>query len=438
MMRWTLQGKLAAVLFGALWVGAAAEVLVTKVIGYRIPAIAVIAGLACLAVHWVAKRATQPLLRLLRAVTGTVASYRDGDYSLSLVVDRDDEIGDLLKAHNELGEALREQRSALVEREMLLDTVTQNSPVALILVDSHRRVAYANLAARHLLNDGRTFIGNDWSEILEQSPAELRLAAARSEDCLFTAHLDGAEETFHLSMRSFLLQGRRHVLYSFKHLTRELSRQEVATWKKLIRVLSHEINNSLAPIASLAQTGLELVRRGETGELSPTFAAIEERAEHLNRFLQGYSEFARLPAPRLQPVQWAPFVDEIVRQLRCRVVGSLPSEPVWLDRAQVGQALINLLTNSHQAGGPAEQIELAITRSGATVRIEVRDRGPGMSEQVMAHALLPFYSTKRSGTGLGLALAREIAEAHGGQIQLNNREGGGLCVTLLLPARAPG
>ena len=379
----------------------------------------------------------QPLLRLVRALAGTVASYRDGDYNLSLVVDREDEIGDLIKAHNELGAALRDQRSALVQREMLLDTVTQNSPVALILIDSHRRVAYANLAARHLLNDGRAFIGKDWSEILEESPAELRLAAARAEDCLFTTHLDGAEETFHFSMRPFLLQSRPHVLYSFKHLTRELSRQEVATWKKLIRVLNHEINNSLAPIASLAQTGTELVRLGEQDELSPTFAAIAERAEHLNRFLQGYSEFARLAAPRLEPVQWAPFVDEIVRQLRCRVAGPLPSEPAWLDRAQMGQALINLLTNAHQAGGPAEEIELAITRSGPMVRVEVRDRGPGMSEQVMAHALLPFYSTKRSGTGLGLALAREIVEAHGGQIQLNNREGGGLCVTLLLSARAP-
>jgi nitrogen fixation/metabolism regulation signal transduction histidine kinase len=436
MTRWSLQRKLTVVLFGTLLVGAAAHALLAKVPGYRIAAITVAAVLGWCAAHWVAKRTAQPLLRVVRAVTGTVASYRDGDYSLSLVVDRDDEIGNLLKAHNELGATLRDQRSALVQREMLLDSVTQNSPVALVLIDSHRRVAYANLAARHLLNDGRVFIGRNWSEILEQSPAELGLAAARSEDCLFTAHLDGAEETFHLSTRSFRLQGRPHVLYSFKHLTRELSRQEVATWKKLIRVLSHEINNSLAPIASLAQTGVELVRRGEAGELNATFAAIGERAEHLNRFLQGYSQFARLPAPRLQPVEWASFVDEIVRQLQCRVAGSLPCEPAWLDRAQVGQALINLLTNAHQAGGPLEDIELAVTRSGSMVRIEVRDRGPGMTEQVMAQALLPFYSTKRSGTGLGLALAREIVEAHGGYIQLNNREGGGLCVTLSLSARA--
>jgi signal transduction histidine kinase len=111
----------------------------------------------------------------------------------------------------------------------------------------------------------------------------------------------------------------------------------------------------------------------------------------------------------------------------------LPTTPGWFDRAQLEQALINLLRNAHEAGGPADEVEIEVRQSAAEQRIEIRDRGPGMSESVLAQALLPFYSTKRSGTGLGLALAREITEAHGGRLRIANREHRGLSVTLVLP-----
>ena len=116
---------------------------------------------------------------------------------------------------------------------------------------------------------------------------------------------------------------------------------------------------------------------------------------------------------------------------------ALPELPGWFDRVQVEQALINLLKNAHEAGGAGSEVELVIMQVGPDQRIEVRDRGAGMSQTVLAQALLPFYSTKRSGTGLGLALAREIAEAHGGRIRLANRDGGGLSVILELPFTPP-
>jgi nitrogen fixation/metabolism regulation signal transduction histidine kinase len=348
-------------------------------------------------------------------------------------VHRNDELGDLMKAHNELAGALRAQRAHLVQRELLLDTVMQNSPLALVLVDAHERIAYANIAARHLLSEGRSLTGLRFGDMLERAPPALRDAAAAQGDTLFSTEIEGVEETFHLSQRAFILKGSPFRLYLLKRLTRELSRQEVSTWKKLIRVLSHELNNSLGPLSSLAHSGAEIARRGDHSTLPAVFAAIGERAEHLHHFVSGYAAFARLPAPRPERIEWAGFVADLARQQPFTVAGNLPSMPGWFDRSQVEQALINLLKNAHEAGGADTEVELLILCAGTDQRIEVRDRGSGMSPTVLAQALLPFYSTKRSGTGLGLALAREIAEAHGGRIQLANREGGGLRVLLDLP-----
>ena len=393
-------------------------------------------GLLLLPCVWLAARIMRPVQQMLRALSGTVASYREGDFSISLAADRDDELGELMIAHNELASALRQQRQHLVQREQLLDTVMQNSPVALILVDANERIAYANIAARHLVSAGRSLQGVLFKDALEPAPAALKSAATQSADSLFSVELEGIEETFHLSQRAFILQGRTFRLFLLKRLTRELSRQEVSTWKKLIRVLSHELNNSLGPLSSLAHTGAEMARRGDTSSLPKVFSAIAERAEHLHNFVSGYATFAKLPAPQPEQVPWEAFVSDLESQQTFKLVTSIPEQPGWFDRGQVEQALINLIKNAHEAGGAAGEVELAIDLSEGYQVLEVRDRGSGMSQTVLAQALLPFYSTKRSGTGLGLALAREISEAHGGRIQLANREGGGLSVTLELPWRA--
>ena len=434
MPTFTLEGKLTLLLFAVAalaaalggWIGASWR-------DGGLAALVVVTVLA-LPLLWLARAAMRPLTRLLRALSGSVASYRDGDYSLSLALRRRDELGRLIEAHNELGRALRSQRQNLVQRELLLDTVMQHTPTALLLTDPHERVVYANLAARHLLNDGKSPLGLAFAELLQSCPPEIRAALAAGQDSLTSVSLDGSEEVFHLSRRDFRLQGRPHRLYLVQRMTRELSRQEVAAWKRVIRVISHELNNSLAPISSLAHSGAELARRGDLERLPQVFTGIGERAQHLHGFIASYADFARLPAPRCAPVEWAPFVDGLRQHAAFVLDGNLPDTSGWFDAGQIEQVLLNLLKNAHESGSAAVQIRMRVV-VGADQRLEVTDRGPGMSETVLSQALLPFYSTKRSGTGLGLALAREITEAHGGRIHLANRPGGGLAAALILPRR---
>ncbi len=375
----------------------------------------------------------QPLLKVLRGLEGAVTSYQDGDFGFSIATRRKDELGDLIRLHNALGQTLREQRQNLAQRELMLDTMVQKSPQALVLVDGHDRVTYANIAARHLLNDGTSMLGLEFPALCSDLPEPMRKALARGGDSLFAVEMGGEEETFHVSLRRFRLQGRGHSLYLFRRMTRELSRQEVASWKRVIRVISHELNNSLAPIASMTHSGRELLARGQHERLGGVFDSIGERARHLHEFIGGYADFAKLPTPRLQNVDWAPFLESLALHCRFRLVGEPPVEPGRFDAGQIEQVLINLIKNAHEAGTADDEVTVSIRRTGDQLHIEVADRGPGMSEAVLGQAVLPFYSTKRSGTGLGLALAREIAEAHEGRLHLANRERGGLRVTLTLP-----
>ena len=382
---------------------------------------------------WLVGSQFKPMLSLFRALTGTVSSYRDGDFSFSLRWPKQDELSDLVHAHNELGDVLREQRLGLVQRELLLDTMVQNTPVAMLLVVESGPIVYANLAARQLLNKGRKLEGHSLGAVLRLAAPPLRDALDRGGDGLFSVGSEDEEEIYHLARRSFRLNGRAHELLLLRQITVELRRQEVQTWKKVIRVISHELNNSLAPVASLAHSGGELVRRGQHEKLPGIFATIEERARHLEGFIRGYAHFAKLPMPRNEAIVWLEFVARLHSQIPFAVDGELPPEAAHFDIAQMEQALLNLLKNAHESGSAAEHVSLRVRQHAGLLRIEVMDRGSGMSDAVLSNALVPFYSTKRSGTGLGLALAREIAEAHGGRISLGNREGGGLSVAMVLP-----
>jgi len=372
--------------------------------------------------------------RIIEAVADGVAGLRDGDYSVSISAPRDDApLRRLVENYNGIGTRLRAQRQDLYQRELLLDTVIQATPLALVLTNSAATVLYGNLAARHLFGRGQKIEGLSFPGLLERMPSAMREALAGDRDTLFTVELDGESQVFHLSQRRFLLNGQLHRLSLLKQLTREFNAREVAVWKKVIRVIAHEINNSVAPIASLAQSGQRLAAEPDEARLRRVFGAIEERMSHLSSFVDAYSRFAKLPKPRLAAVEWGPFLGSLQTMVPFEREGTWPAGAGHFDESQLQQVLLNLLKNASEAGSPAAEIRVAVGPSRGGWLVQVLDRGAGMGDEVLANALLPFYSTKSTGTGLGLTLCREIVEAHGGAIDVANRDGGGVAVRVWLP-----
>jgi two-component system, NtrC family, nitrogen regulation sensor histidine kinase NtrY len=439
-MRLSLAGRVAIALIVAALAVAAIGALLTRWIPPWLAATTALVLVVPTAI-WLAERATRPWTTVVSALTDGVASIRDHDFSVTISPPRDEKLRELVSAYNSLGDLLRRERLDLYQRELLLDTVIQTTPLALILTNAAGRIVFSNIAARQLLFQGRKLEGLDLGTVLQTAPKPLRDAIAGDSDTLFTMDLAGEAEVFHLSQRHFVLNAQQHRLVLLKQLTRELAAQEVAVWKKVIRVIAHELNNSLAPISSLAHSGLLLAQEPDPKRLERVFSTIADRAAHLATFIDGYARFAKLPKPRVAPVDWRHFFSRLEGTASFRLGAPLPALSVALDASQFEQVLINLLKNAAESGSPPEQITVTVksTDDGRTRgwTIEVADRGSGLSEEVLRDALLPFYSTKPSGTGLGLTLCREIVEAHGGRLSLANREGGGAVMTIWLPQGAP-
>jgi len=396
---------------------------------------AVVAGLVITPlVAWAGSLIATRWSKMARALADGIASIKDRDFSMSVTRATRDEMGELVDAYNGLGERLRVERQSLYQRELMLDTVIQTTPLALVLTNDGDAVLYSNSMARQLFGEGRKLEGERFSRYLAGAPAPLREAVDRGGDTLFTLELGGEPQVYHVSQRRFLLNAQPHRLLLLKQLTREINSQEVATWKKVIRVIAHELNNSLAPISSLAHSGQILARSPPDPEqLSRVFSTIEDRAKHLAGFIDGYSRFAKLPKPRVVPVAWDVLFERLRAVVAFRLVDTPPQRAASFDTVQMEQALINLLKNARESGSNADGIELSVARAAQGFAIEVRDRGPGFTVAALENALVPFYSTKETGTGLGLTLCREIIEAHGGRLHIANREGGGAVVSLWLP-----
>ncbi|KDC52790.1 sensor histidine kinase [Pseudoalteromonas fuliginea] len=377
---------------------------------------------------------TKPIKLGMQSLETGLLNFKDGELSSLLAYKSNDELGKLCQLYNQTAKQLRQEKQWIYQRELMLDKVLQSSPQALLLVNDNNTVVFSNLISRSLFNSASRLEGMQLSKLLENSPLQLVAAIEHGIDGLFNIEIENQDsQTWHLATGEFLLNNQKHHLYIFKQLTRELSRQEVAVWKKVIRIISHELNNSLGPMSSMLHSAQLLANKVDEPRLARVFATIDERISHLAEFVQGYGKFAKLPQPQKTRVNWQNTLNNLKNHWQFSYEIKNSHNELQADQTQLEQLLINLLKNSHESGSNSNEIHIQVEFVPQACVINVSDCGKGMSEQVMANALVPFYSTKSTGSGLGLALCREIAEAHQGHISLHNKIEGGLNVQVSLP-----
>jgi nitrogen fixation/metabolism regulation signal transduction histidine kinase len=359
----------------------------------------------------------------LYTLSNLLAALREGDYSFRARGRRKgDALDDVVVEVNALGETLREQRLGALEATALLRKVMAEIDVAVFTFDNEHRLKLVNRAGERLLNRAA-------ERLLGRRAQELGLEECLEGDASRTLQKTFPGGTGRWGMRrsSFREGGLPHHLLVLSDLSRALREEERQAWQRLIRVLGHELNNSLAPIKSMAsylEQGLTKDPRPPDWEedLKRGLNIIAGRAEALSRFTGAYARLARLPSPRLQPVDVGTWVRRVaaLESRRAVEVAAGPELSVQADADQLEQLLINLVRNAvdaaQETGGG---VRVGWARRDSTFEVWVQDEGPGLSST--ANLFVPFYTTKPSGSGIGLVLCRQIAEAHGGSLTLDNR-----------------
>ncbi len=383
------------------------------------------------------------LIFVLNTLSNLLGAMRDGDFSLRARGARPgDAMGEVLREANALGDTLREQRLGAEEAAALLAKVMEEMDVAIFAFDSRARLRLVNRAGEKLL-------GRAAAELHEKTAGELMLAdyLEGETERIVERAFPGRPQAGRWEVRRgvFRERGLRHTLLVIADLSRPLREEERQAWQRIVRVLGHELNNSLAPIKSMAGTlqGI-LARENEAPEwredLRRGLGVISGRAESLARFMEAYAKLARLPQPRITSVNLGALIRRVASletRIRARVAGG-PEIVIQADADQLEQLLINLVRNAADAaletGGA---VEIRWAENHRAVEIEIADEGPGLPNT--ANLFVPFFTTKPGGTGIGLALSRQIAESHGGALTLENRRAGPGCLaTLRLPLSANG
>ena len=374
------------------------------------------------------------LLAPVQALTNVVAAYRGGDYALrSRLGFSSETLGHLAHEINGLGQTLYQQRLQAMEASALLDKLVGSIGVAILAFSAEREVRVINPAAARLLRLPA-------AEALGRNARELALDELLDEavPTRVVTFLGGQRGRWQVTHGTFREGGLTQHLLIITDVMQALREEERAAWRRLIRVISHEVNNSLAPIKSLAGTLRDLLSASQQADALFGLEVIERRADSLKRFLGEYSRLARLPALRRQWIRVAPLVARVIKLEQAGAVTvELPEElEAFVDEDQIEQALINLLRNAAEAQ-PAGQggLELSVSDSSRDLIVKVIDAGSGIANP--DNLFVPFFTTKAGGSGIGLLLCRQIAEAHGGTLRLeNSSDGPGATATLEIPGSA--
>ncbi|HEX3126825.1 MAG TPA: ATP-binding protein [Thermoanaerobaculia bacterium] len=385
----------------------------------------------------------QRVVRPLQTLSNLLQAVRQGDFSQRARLppptgETLDALGQVMLEVNAIGETLREQRLGAVEATALLHRMIEEVDVAVFALDDQSRLQVVNRAGERLL-------GEPEERLLGKPAADLGLADVLTEGPprrIVAKTFPGGFGRWEIRRSTFRERGLPHLLLVISDLTETLREEERQAWKRLLRVLGHELNNSLAPIRSMASTLAGLLARRPRPEdweedMQSGLEVVGNRAEALSRFMAAYSRLARLPDPRLAPLELSALIRRVAA-LESRLpvyVEKGPAVTLQGDADQLEQLLINLVRNAVDAalethGG----VGIGWRVVDSQVEVHIEDEGLGISNP--ENLFVPFYTTKPEGTGIGLALSRQIAEAHGGTLTLENRQPGPGCEALLrLPLR---
>jgi two-component system, NtrC family, nitrogen regulation sensor histidine kinase NtrY len=360
----------------------------------------------------------------LRTLSNLLAALREGDFSIrARGANREDALGEVLREVNALGETLRQQRLGALEATALLRKVMEEIDVAVFAFDGAGRLRLVNRAGERILNQSE-------KRLLGLTAAELGLLECLEGETPKIAQIafPGKSGRWEIHRGNFREAGLAHQLLVITDLSRALREEERQAWQRLIRVLGHELNNSLAPIKSVAENLGSMLHSKERApdwqeDMRSGLNIIAARTDGLARFMSAYARLAKLPPPVFQPVDVGVWVRRVVAlEPRLSVqIEAGPETKIQADPDQLEQLLINLLRNavdaSLETGGG---VKVGWERQNGSVKVWVKDDGPGIPNA--ANLFVPFFTTKQGGSGIGLVLSRQIAEAHGGSLTLGNRE----------------
>ncbi len=369
--------------------------------------------------------AREHIVRPLQTMTNLLAALREGDYSIRARGAREnDALGEALLEINSLGETLRVQRLGAFEATALLRTIMAEIDVAVFTFDPEHRLRLVNRAGENLL-------GQPIDKLLGRRASDLGLAACfeANEDAPLTLNFPGGSGRWGVRRSTFRERGLPHQLLVLTDLSRTLREEERNAWQRLVRVLGHEMNNSLAPIKSIAGSLESLLRREPPpadwqDDARSGLKSIATRADSLSRFMQAYARLAKLPPPQKEQLNLGELIRRVASlEMRLSVeVRSGAELSIPADGAQLEQLLINILQNAVDASLETNgKVSIGWREVGDCVEVFVQDEGPGIMNST--NLFVPFFTTKPTGSGIGLALSRQIAEAHNGSLMLANRSG---------------